>query len=116
MDVPRISACPRRSFTAVSAAHSLVGTKQPILLAIDLGTSGSRVIAFSSKVEIIAQSYYEFPSSYPNPGWVEQDPEVLWQATARALKDVLASISVADVASLGVTNQRETTILWERNS
>jgi glycerol kinase len=87
-----------------------------ILLAVDLGTSGSRVIAFSSRAQVVAKAYFEFPSSFPQPGWVEQDPEALWEATARALKEVLSKISPADVVSLGVTNQRETTILWEKKT
>src|SRR5207248_9616127 len=88
----------------------------PTILAIDLGTSGSRVFAFSSRAEVVAKAYHEFPSSFPQPGWMEQDPEALWEATARALKDVLASVSPADIVSIGVTNQRETTVLWERKS
>jgi glycerol kinase len=91
----------------VTAASSIV-------LAIDLGTSGSRVMAFSERAEIVARSYIEFPSSFPQPGWVEQDPEALWQATQQALRDVLASVPVEKIVSLGITNQRETTIVWER--
>jgi glycerol kinase len=87
-----------------------------IILAIDLGTSGSRVMAFSSRAQIVAKSYSEFPSSFPQPGWVEQDPEALWQSTLRALKEVLAKVAVADVVSIGITNQRETTILWEKKT
>jgi glycerol kinase len=87
-----------------------------ILLAIDLGTSGSRVIAFSARAEIIAKAYYEFPSSFPQPGWVEQDPETLWQTTARALNEVLAAVPHGDIISLGLTNQRETTLLWDRKT
>src|SRR5688572_23326060 len=88
----------------------------PTILAIDLGTSGSRVIAFSSRAEIVAKAYYEYPSSFPQPGWMEQDPEAMWQATSKALHDVLAALPPGQIVSLGVTNQRETTILWDKKS
>src|SRR4051812_34780301 len=92
-----------------------VSMRMMSVLSIDLGTSGSRVIAFSANAKILAKAYYEFPSSYPQPGWVEQDPEALWQTTARALKEVLSQVTDTPV-SLGITNQRETTILWERKT
>lgn len=84
-----------------------------VILAIDLGTTGNRVIAFSKKGQVIASSYYEFPQIFPRPGWVEHDPDDIWHTTRRALKDVLAKVGPEHVAAIGITNQRETTILWD---
>jgi len=86
------------------------------VVAIDLGTSGSRAMAFSQDGEIVARAYSEFASHFPRPGWVEQDPLRLWQTTLKALRSVLRAVGAENVASLGITNQRETTILWERET
>jgi glycerol kinase len=87
-----------------------------VILAIDLGTTGNRVIAFAKDGTIVARSYYEFPQIFPRPGWVEHDPLVIWDTTKRALKDVLKKVGAANVAAIGIANQRETTILWDRTS
>ena len=85
-----------------------------LILAIDAGTTGNRVLAFSNDQVIVANAYYEFPRTTPKPGWVEQDPDAIWSTTAQALKDVLHAVEGEDVRAIGVTNQRETTILWDR--
>ncbi len=87
-----------------------------VILAIDLGTTGNRVIAFSKEGEILARSYYEFPQIFPKPGWVEHNPMDIWQTTQKALHDVVAEIGVENVEAIGLTNQRETTILWDRKT
>ena len=84
-----------------------------VILAVDLGTTGNRVIAFSKRGTPVASSYYEFPQLFPRPGWVEHDPAAIWSTTRQALKDVLAKVGEANVAAIGITNQRETTILWD---
>ncbi|MEE2525779.1 glycerol kinase GlpK [Hyphobacterium sp. HN65] len=86
------------------------------ILAIDQGTTSSRAIVFSRKGEVISLAQQEFPQIYPKPGWVEHDPEVIWAtviATARrALKDARAK--GWKPACIGITNQRETAIVWDR--
>ncbi|CAN5891814.1 glycerol kinase GlpK [soil metagenome] len=88
------------------------------LLALDQGTSSSRSIVFNQRGEIVASVQQEFPQIFPQPGWVEHDPLDLWQsqlATCRAVLDK-AGIKASELAGLGITNQRETTVVWERSS
>ncbi len=87
-------------------------------MAIDQGTSSSRVIIFDAQGREVAVSQYEFDMSFPADGWVEQDPEVIWQTTLRAGRDALARADLggADIAAIGITNQRETTLVWDRHS
>ncbi len=86
------------------------------VIAIDIGTTGTRAIAFSKNIEIIAKSYYELKQIYPNPLWVEQNPIEIWEQTFKALKDVINTIGVENVECIGITNQRETTILWDKET
>ncbi len=87
-----------------------------VVVAIDLGTTGNRAIAFSADGSAVASSYYEFPQIFPRPGWVEHDPLDILKTTMKALRDVLGSIGTAEVVSIGITNQRETAILWDRRT
>ncbi len=84
------------------------------LLAIDQGTTNSRAILFSSQGELVAQYQLDLNQSYPHSGWVEQDPDEMWQKTLKCCQQVLrdANIQVQEIAALGISNQRETTILW----
>ncbi len=86
------------------------------LLAIDQGTSSSRAILFDEGLNVVAVEQREFPQAYPRSGWVEHDPEDLWNSTVAAVKTVLAKsdTSAREVAALGITNQRETAIVWDR--
>lgn len=86
-----------------------------LLLAIDEGTSSARAIVFSLKGEILGLGRRPVPLSYPQPGWVEQDPEALWQAQFEAVQEALraAGVQPTDIAAIGLTNQRETTIAWD---
>lgn len=88
------------------------------LLAIDQGTTSSRAILFSSKLDVVAIAQKEFPQHFPEPGWVEHDPEDIWATTIAVVNEVLAraDISGRAVAALGITNQRETTVLWNRKT
>ncbi len=87
-----------------------------MILAIDQGTTSSRAIIFDQKGTVIASSQYEFTQYFPDDGWVEHDPEEIWQTTLRAVKDVLASTELngRSVVGIGITNQRETSVVWER--
>ncbi|WP_411818497.1 glycerol kinase GlpK [Hyphococcus sp. DH-69] len=93
-------------------------THPPYILAIDQGTTSSRAIVFDPSGKIIAQSQAEFPQHYPNDGWVEHDPEDIWRTTLETAQEALklAEDNGGEVVAIGVTNQRETTILWDRKT
>jgi glycerol kinase len=86
------------------------------ILALDQGTTSSRAIIFGHDGGIIASAQQEFRQIYPQPGWVEHDPAEIWATQSAVMAKVLglASIAADDIAAIGVTNQRETTVLWER--
>ena len=90
----------------------------PLLLAIDQGTSSSRCIAFSAQGAMAALEQHPFEQIYPASGWVEHDPEVLWATTLSSAREVLKQLRARrqSVAAIGVTNQRETTLLWDRRT
>ena len=92
--------------------------KPPYILAIDQGTTSSRAIVFDSSFAAVSAAQMEFPQHFPKPGWVEHDPEDIWQTTLDTVKDALAQANAKaeDIASIGIANQRETTILWERKT
>jgi glycerol kinase len=86
------------------------------VLALDQGTSGSTALVVDPDGRVLARGYAELPQYYPQPGWVEHDPEEIWttmgQAAAAALRE--ARVSGVEVAAIGITNQRETTVVWDR--
>jgi glycerol kinase len=86
------------------------------LLALDQGTTSSRAIVFDDSGAPVAVAQREFPQHFPRPGWVEHDPADLWQTQRDTAVEALrsAQISARDLAAIGVTNQRETTVLWDR--
>lgn len=88
------------------------------ILALDQGTTSSRAIVFGQHGEMVAVAQQEFEQIYPSPGQVEHDPEAIWNSQLTVAREALqrAGISAAQVAAIGITNQRETTILWERAS
>src|SRR5665811_640971 len=88
------------------------------LLALDQGTSSSRSIVFDELGRIVAMAQQELPQIYPQPGWVEHDPMEIWRsqlATARQALDQ-AGLKPSDIRALGITNQRETTVVWNRKT
>ena len=88
------------------------------VLAIDQGTTSTRAIVFDRAGAPVAQSQRELEQHYPRAGWVEHDPETIWQDTVAVCREALAKAKLqpAEVAALGITNQRETVVLWERAS
>ncbi len=88
------------------------------ILAIDQGTTGSTAVILSADGRVLGRANREFPQHYPKPGWVEHDVEEIWASILDALTDAFARAGVApaDCAGIGITNQRETTVLWERAS
>ena len=89
-----------------------------VILAFDQGTTSSRAIAFDRAGAIIGIAQREFPQYYPRPGWVEHDPEQIWQSQLEVGREVMqqCGLSASDVAAIGITNQRETTLLWDRST
>src|SRR2546421_762825 len=86
------------------------------ILSLDQGTTSSRSIVFGRDGRVVASAQQEFPQTLPSPGHVEHDPEAIWQSQLATAKRALeqAKLSAADVAAIGITNQRETTVLWEK--
>ncbi|MFM7839051.1 MAG: glycerol kinase GlpK [Chitinophagaceae bacterium] len=86
------------------------------ILALDQGTTSSRAILFNQRGEIVATAQREFRQIYPEPGWVEHDPGEIWSSQYQVMKEALenARVHAKDIAALGITNQRETTIVWDR--
>ncbi|MFV9475471.1 glycerol kinase GlpK [Advenella sp. RU8] len=88
------------------------------LLAIDQGTSSSRCILFDRQGNIVAMAQQEFPQYYPQSGWVEHEPQEIWQSQLATLQEVIrkSGVSPSQIAAAGITNQRETTLVWHRKT
>src|SRR5262252_6569403 len=88
------------------------------VIAIDQGTTGSTVLILDEKLQLRGRGYKEFRQIYPKPGWVEHDPEDIWSSVTHALGAALAENKIApnSIAAIGITNQRETTVLWDRKT
>lgn len=84
------------------------------VLSLDLGTTGVRAIAFDRARRPAAAAYREFPQYYPRPGWVEHDALEIWGAVRRCLSGVFARVAPSRIAAVGITNQRETVVVWDR--
>ena len=89
-----------------------------VILALDQGTSGSTGFVFGPEGEVLGRAYSEIQQHYPQPGWVEHDAEEIWQKSRRVLAEALAASGVAAraIRAIGITNQRETTVLWDRRT
>jgi glycerol kinase len=87
-----------------------------LLLALDQGTSSSRSIVFDAAGAVVASAQREFTQLFPSPGWVEHDPREIWSSQLATAREALAraGVSAADIAAVGITNQRETTVVWKR--
>jgi len=85
------------------------------ILAIDQGTTSSRALVFDADMQVIATAQQEFPQHFPKSGWVEHDPADLWSTTLQTCRDAIAKagLSATDIAAIGITNQRETTVVWD---
>jgi glycerol kinase len=86
------------------------------ILAIDQGTTGSRAIVYDHRGRPVASAYEEFPQIFPRPGWVEHDPGAVWRSVRRTVQEVLDRVPGASLAAVGLTNQRETTVVWDRRT
>jgi glycerol kinase len=104
------------SATRASSVWRRSVSKTQVVVALDIGSAASRAMAFSKAGEGLAQSQSEYQTYFPGPGWVEQDALEIWEATQKALREVLSAVGAERVAALGLANQRETTLLWNRST
>src|SRR5215472_211394 len=90
----------------------------PFLLSLDEGTTSARAALYDEQGRRLAMESSAFPSTYPRPGWVEQDPEDIWTAQVGAARRLMnhQKVAAGDLAGIGITNQRETTIVWDRKT
>jgi glycerol kinase len=91
-------------------------TDHSLLMAIDQGTSSSRAVIFDRDGSVVGSAQEEFPQEYPQPGWVEHDPEAIWSSVVSVSRQALDGVSPESIAGLGITNQRETTVIWDRST
>ncbi len=91
-------------------------SRQGFILAIDQGTTSSRAIVFDQAATVRGLAQAEFPQIFPEPGWVEHDAEEIWRGVVETSRAAIrnAGLEAADIAAIGITNQRETTVLWDR--
>ena len=88
--------------------------EEPYILAIDQGTTSTRAILFDADAKPVASHAIELRQIYPANGWVEHDAEEIWQATLACCRAALKGVPASSVAAIGITNQRETTVMWDR--
>ena len=88
------------------------------IMALDQGTTSSRCILFDKQGNVCSMAQKEFPQIYPNPGWVEHNPMEIWSSQLSVATEAISKIGASgeDIAALGITNQRETTIVWNRHT
>ena len=86
------------------------------VIALDQGTTSSRAVLFDAEGHLVAKAQREFPQIYPKPGWVEHDPKEILSSQMQALRAVLAEsgTDISQVAAIGIANQRETVLVWDR--
>ena len=87
-----------------------------VILALDQGTTSSRAMAIAFDGSIVASAQEEFPQIFPQSGWVEHDPEAIWRTQRRTAQQTLERLGSRKVAAIGVTNQRETVVVWDRKT
>jgi glycerol kinase len=111
-----------RDIILICRRHTIIGhwtlviKYMKYILAIDQGTTGSRAIVYDKQGKKVASAYREFPQYFPRPGWVEHDPEEIWQSVYSTIRQVLTKVPPSAIAAIGLTNQRETTVVWDRKT
>ena len=93
----------------------MVGAMRHVI-SIDQGTTGSTVLVLDEQLSVRGRGYKEFRQIYPQPGWVEHDPEDIWASVLDALAQALKGIEPSSIAAIGITNQRETSVIWDRKT
>jgi glycerol kinase len=92
------------------------GTAADLILGLDQGTTGNTALLVDRDLAVVARATVEFPQHFPEPGWVEHDPDEIWAAMRDAVRQVLDGIDPGRIAAIGITNQRETTFAWDADS
>lgn len=87
-----------------------------LILSIDQGTTGSRAVIYDRNAKIIASAYEEFRQYFPRPGWVEHNPDEIWKSVNNTIQSVLKKVPAGKIAAIGITNQRETTVIWDKET
>ncbi|OMD23558.1 glycerol kinase GlpK [Paenibacillus odorifer] len=89
-----------------------------MILSLDQGTTSSRAILFDTEAKWVSQGQYDVKQSFPHPGWVEHDPEQIWESQLAAARDAIArgGIAVEEISAIGITNQRETALIWDKTT
>src|SRR5581483_1453125 len=115
---PRRQGAPRRVHDAGARPERGGITMGAHLIAIDQGTTSSRAIVFDERLTAVAQAQQEFRQIFPAPGLVEHDPEEIWSSVVATVREAMAKAKLAakDIAAIGITNQRETTLIWDRET
>ncbi len=108
-----VAATKRHGSAAQRSLVSLMVTASPYILAIDQGTTSTRVILFDAAGRVRSTARIELTQHYPQPGWVEHDPEEIWRSVVATCREAAAAAD-GPIAAIGIANQRETTVLWER--
>src|SRR3954463_108909 len=85
-----------------------------MILAVDQGTTGTTCLVVDDELRVRSRGYVDLQQHFPRPGWVEHDPEEIWRSVLDAAEQALARVDRAGLRAIGITNQRETTVLWER--
>ena len=104
--------------TLSNRALTYGATMAHVLLAIDQGTTGSTAVLMDTDLNVLAKHNTEYPQLYPEPGWVEHNPEDIWRSVEETVRTAIrqARIKPTDIAAIGITNQRETSVVWDRKS
>ena len=89
---------------------------EPMILSIDAGTTGITALVVDKERRVVGRGYQDFPQHFPEPGWVEHDPNEIWSAVLAAATRALGGIDKSKIAGVGITNQRETLVLWDRET
>lgn len=87
-----------------------------LVMAIDQGTTGSTVLLLNQALEVVARANHEFPQIYPKPGWVDHNPDDIWKSVLQSIAATRTSSQNAPIGAIGITNQRETTVIWDRKT
>src|SRR4029077_13950839 len=113
-----IMSCGDNESFLLFGLHSHDSNEMKYILALDQGTTSSRAIVFDHAGSIVSVAQKEFPQIFPKPGWVEHDPLDIWSTQAGVAATALtkAGLTAADIAGIGITNQRETTVVWDRST
>lgn len=108
----------RKKLEEYDTTVDIIDIDKKFIMALDQGTTSSRCIIFNKQGEMISVSQKEFPQIYPKPGWVEHDPMDIWATQLGVAQEALnkAGLDAKDIGAIGITNQRETTVVWNKKT